>query len=264
MKVVLFCGGLGTRLRDYSDAVPKPMVTIGARPIMWHLMRYYAHYGHTEFILCLGYKSEAIKEYFLDYREWLSNDFILTAGGRELELLARDIDDWKITFVDTGINASIGERLKAVERHLDGEDVFLANYSDGLSDLPLDDYVATFLDQDKVASFVAVQSTQSFHMVDIENGGDVTGIAPVGQSDIWVNGGFFVLRKEIFEYLRPGEDLVFEPFQRLIEQRKLWAYRYPGFWMAMDTFKDKQALDERYDTGDAPWVVWKPASAPAT
>jgi glucose-1-phosphate cytidylyltransferase len=262
MKVVLFCGGLGTRLRDYSESVPKPMAKIGHRPILWHVMRYYAYFGHTEFILCLGYKSEVIKEYFLDYREWLSNDFVLSEGGRRVHLLNRDIDDWEITFVDTGVNTSIGQRLKAVEGYLEGEEVFMANYSDGLTDLWLPDYLDCFLAQKKIASFLAVRSTQSFHVASIDGEGLVTSIDPLSDSGIWINGGFFVFRREMFEYLNEGEDLVFEPFQRLIIAQQLWAYRYHGFWTAMDTFKDKRALDDLYEHGAAPWEVWK-NTAPA-
>ena len=257
VKVVLFCGGLGTRLRGYADSVPKPMATIGYRPILWHVMRYYAYFGHTDFILCLGYKSEVIKEYFLEYREWLSNDFVLADGGRDVRLLNRDIDDWTITFVDTGVNTSIGQRLKAVEPHLRDEAVFLANYSDGLTDLWLPDYLDCFLAQDAIAGFLAVRSTQSFHVASIDATGFVTGIDPLSDSEIWSNGGFFVFRREMFEYLGEGEDLVYEPFERLIARQQLWAHRYRGFWTAMDTFKDKQALDDLYEHGAAPWEVWK-------
>ncbi len=257
MKVVLFCGGLGTRLRDYSDAIPKPMVTIGHRPILWHIMKYYAHFGHREFILCLGYKSEVIKNYFLNYNEALSNDFVLSHGGREVHLLNSDIDDWKITFVDTGVTSSIGQRLKAVEHHLGGEEVFLANYSDGLTNLWLPTYIDHFLEKDKVASFLAVRSTQSFHVVSIEDGGIVSRVDPLSESDIWVNGGFFAFKQDIFSYLHEKEDLVFQPFERLIRMQQLIAYKYDGFWTAMDTFKDRQALEARYELDDAPWELWK-------
>ena len=258
VKVVLFCGGLGTRLREYSDAVPKPMVNIGNRPVLWHVMKYYAHYGHKDFILCLGYKADVIKDYFLNYNEWVSNDFVLTDGGREMQLLGTDIDDWTITFVDTGLNASIGERLKAVEPYLRGEDVFLANYSDGLSDLPLPAYIERFHRSDKVASFLAVHSTQSWHVANFDEAGVVSGMTPLSKSDILINGGYFIFRQEIFSYLKDGEDLVFEPFERLIEAEKLMAHKYEGFWEAMDTFKDKQALDALYESNShAPWEVWK-------
>jgi glucose-1-phosphate cytidylyltransferase len=257
MKVVLFCGGLGTRLREYSDAVPKPMVPIGHRPILWHVMKYFAHFGHNEFILCLGYKSDAIKDYFLNYNEAMSNDFVLSQGGRDVHLLASDIDDWKITFIDTGINASIGERLKAVEPHLQGEEMFLANYSDGLTDLWLPEYLEHFEKSGRLASFLAVQSTQSFHVAQLDADGTVTRIEPLSQSDLWINGGFFAFRSGIFEHLRRGEDLVAEPFARLMAQRELIAFRHRGFWMAMDTFKDKQALDSLYEGGNAPWEIWR-------
>src|SRR5713101_8182639 len=137
MKVVLFCGGLGMRLRDYSETIPKPMVTIGYRPILWHVMKYYAHFGYKDFVLCLGHRGDVIKDYFLNYSETLSNDFVLSEGGKKLDLMASDIHDWKITFVDTGLKSNIGQRLKAVERIVGDEPEFLANYSDGLSDLPL-------------------------------------------------------------------------------------------------------------------------------
>ena len=137
MKVVLFCGGLGMRLREYSETIPKPMVNIGYRPILWHVMKYYAHYGHKDFILCLGYRADAIKNYFLNYNECASNDFVLSGGGKKLQLFNSDIHDWRITFADTGINSNIGQRLKAVEKYLEGEEEFLANYSDGLTDMPL-------------------------------------------------------------------------------------------------------------------------------
>src|SRR4051812_32379317 len=137
MKVVLFCGGLGMRMREFSEAVPKPMVPIGYRPILWHVMKYYAHHGHKDFILCLGYKADVIKNYFLEYNECLSNDFVLSKGAKNIELLGRDIDDWNITFVDTGLTSNVGMRLRAVQKHLKGEEMFLANYTDGLSDVPL-------------------------------------------------------------------------------------------------------------------------------
>ena len=263
MKVVLFCGGQGTRLREYSDAVPKPMVPIGHRPILWHVMKYFAHFGHNEFILCLGYKSDAIKDYFLNYNEALSNDFVLSQGGRDVHLLASDIDEWKISFIDTGINASIGERLKAVESHLQGEEMFLANYSDGLTDLRLPDYLEHFKKSGRIASFLAVQSTQSFHVAQLDSDGTVTQIEPLSESDLWINGGFFAFRAEIFDHLGRGEDLVAEPFSRLMAQRELIAFRHRGFWMAMDTFKDKQALDNLYERGDAPWEIWRRSPAQA-
>jgi len=256
MKVVLFCGGAGMRLRGYSDDVPKPMVQIGTRPILWHLMKYYAHYGHTDFIVCLGYKGNVIKDYFLHYDESVSNDFVWSQGGKKIQLLNRDIDDWTITFVETGANATIGERLKAVEPHLKGEELFLANYSDGLSDVSLPRLIETFAGSQAIASLLLVQPTASFDIVSTDPAGQVQGICPLSGSDIWINGGYFVLRKEIFDYIQPGDELVREPFQRLIGKNALLAQKYTGFWQCMDTFKDKQRLEE-LNQGAAPWKVWR-------
>jgi glucose-1-phosphate cytidylyltransferase len=255
VKVVLFCGGLGMRLRDYSDTIPKPMVNIGFRPILWHVMKYYAHFGYKDFILCLGYKADVVKSYFRNYDESVSNDFIL--DGNELTLLNSDIHDWKISFIDTWINANVGQRLKAVEPLLEGEEAFLANYTDGLSDLDLNAYVDDALGTGKTASFLCVRPTQTFHVVSVRDGGTVSNIAPVTQSDVWINSGFFVLRPEIFEVIHQGEDLVVEPFHRLIEQEQLYAHKYTGFWTAMDTFRDKDRLDQMHASGDAPWEVWR-------
>jgi glucose-1-phosphate cytidylyltransferase len=261
MKVVLFCGGMGMRLRDYSDAIPKPLVPIGPRPILWHLMKYYAHYGHRDFILCLGWQGQAIKEFFLKYDECSSNDFTLAPGG-QVRLLGSDIQDWHITFVDTGQTSSIGQRLRAVEPYLRGEPWFLANYADGLTDLPLPELIETAQRRDSVATFLGVRPSQSFHLV--ESGPDrlVNHIEPIDQSNLRMNGGFFVLKHEIFEYLQPGEDLVAQPFMRLIQDRLLSVHHHDGFWACMDTFKEKQNLDELYARGEGPWEVWKRA-APA-
>jgi glucose-1-phosphate cytidylyltransferase len=257
MKVVLFCGGLGTRLKEYSDTIPKPMVEIGYRPIMWHLMKYYASYGHTEFILCLGYRGDVIKNYFLNYNECLSNDFVLSEGGRTVQLLNQDISDWTITFVDTGLNTNIGQRLLAVRQYLDDDEYFMANYADGLSDLYLPGYIEQFYRHGKVASFLCVQPSQSFHVVSLQASGEVTNILPVQDADLWINGGYFIFRRDIFDYIREGEELVVEPFQRLIDRQQLVAYRNPGFWACMDTFKEKRMFDERIARGDTPWAVWE-------
>jgi glucose-1-phosphate cytidylyltransferase len=256
MKVVLFCGGMGTRLKEYSETIPKPMVDIGYRPIIWHLMKYYAHYGHRDFILCLGYKGDYIKNYFLNYDECLSNDFVMSKGGHQIHLYNSDIEDWTITFVDTGLRGNIGRRLKAVEKYLEGEEVFMANYTDGLADLPLPQYLDHFYQYDKVASFIAVKPSQSFHVVKMGEGSEVASIEPVTQSDMRINAGFFVFKKEIFNYMREGEELVQEPFYRLIAEKQLIAYRYDGFWACMDTFKEKQMFDDMYRSGDMPWAVW--------
>jgi glucose-1-phosphate cytidylyltransferase len=256
MKVVLFCGGLGMRLRDYAESVPKPMVPIGYRPILWHLMKYYSHFGHRDFILCLGYRGDAIKHYFLNYEEYTTNDFVLTNGGQTRRLLSRDIEDWRITFVDTGIKANVGERLVAVRKHLEGEDIFLANYADGLTSLELPDQVSHFESTDAVASFLSVKPNLSYHFVESDKNGSVTSIRNIAESGIRVNGGFFVLRNEIFDFIEPGDELVVEPFRRLMKARRLIAYPYDGFWQAMDTAKDRARIDGLHDAGNPPWQLW--------
>jgi glucose-1-phosphate cytidylyltransferase len=257
MKVVLFCGGLGLRLRDYADHIPKPMVPIGYRPILWHVMKYYAHFGHRDFVLCLGYRGDLIKQYFLNYNECLSNDFVFSGGGKELQLANSDIHDWKITFVDTGISSNVGQRLVAVEKYLSNEDVFLANYCDGLTDLHFPSYLEYARKQDTVATFASVRPSLSYHVVRTAASGLVTDINDLRRADIRINGGLFVFKRDIFKYIRRGEELVSEPFQRLIQARQLAAYEYDGYFAAMDTFKDKQQLDDLYEIGDAPWEIWK-------
>ena len=257
MKVVLFCGGQGLRLREYSDAIPKPMVMVGYRPILWHVMRYFAHFGHREFILCLGYKADVIKNYFLHYDEALSNDFVLSGNGA-IELLQRDIDDWRISFVDTGLNSNVGQRLQAVRRHL-GDEPFLANYGDVLTDAPLDQRIERFLAGDKVASIMCVRpASYSFHVVRLGQDDLVDRIADIGTSDLWINGGYFIFRPEIFDYIQPGEELVQEPFARLIEERRLQGDAYEGYWAPMDTLKEVQALQSAFDSGRPPWALWQP------
>ncbi|MEM9414123.1 MAG: glucose-1-phosphate cytidylyltransferase [Planctomycetota bacterium] len=257
MKVVLFCGGMGMRMRAAGEATPKPMVPVGARPIIWHVMKYYAHFGHRDFILCLGWQAGAIKDYFLNYEESVSNDFVLHGNGKGVELLSSDIDDWTITFVDTGIKSNLGERLCAVRHHLAGEETFLANYTDGVSDLHLPGMIEFHRQRGAVASFVSVRPQQSFHMVDLEEDGRVERIKTISQSDVWINGGFFVFEQSIFDYIKPGEELVMEPFDRLTREGKLYTIRHNGFWGCMDTYKEKQVLDDLVERGDAPWELWK-------
>lgn len=258
MKVVLFCGGAGMRLRGYSEDVPKPMVTIGARPVLWHVMKYYAHFGHKDFVLCLGYKASVIKNYFLQYEESVSNDFVLSKGGRQLDFMQRDIDDWRITFVDTGQHSTIADRLRLIEPYVKDEQIFLANYSDGLTDYPLPKLIDEFSRRDSYASFLSVQPrTSSLDTVQLDANGSVRAIRCMKDSNVWVNGGYFVLRNDVFRYLKPSEEFVYEPMQRMIAEQRVWSERYEGFWQCMDTFKDKQILDELEASGSAPWCLWK-------
>lgn len=253
MKVVIFCGGLGIRMGEETQRIPKPMITVGGRPILWHIMKWYAAWGHTEFVLCLGYRGESIKEYFLGYNEALSNDFILSNGGRDVHLLGSDISDWKITFVDTGMHSTIAERLLAVAPYLSGEEYFLATYGDGLTDAPLSEMIERLRASGKTGLFICVRPVFNAHVIDADDEGIVRSVEDMQEAEVWINGGFMVLRRDILDQINPGEELVVEPFQRLIERGELIAYRYEGFWEPMDTIKDKQRLDALADSGKAPW-----------
>ena len=256
MKVVIFCGGLGLRMRSQIDSAPKPMMGVGDRPVLWHIMRYYAHFGHTEFILCLGHGASSVKQYFLNYQETESNDFVLTKGGQNVDLLQSDISEWRISFVDTGIETSIGERLRRVRHLLEDDDVFLANYGDVLTDAPMDRIVDDFLASDAIASLLAVPPQASFHVVGVDDDSRVNGITQVATMPMWVNGGFFVLRREVFDVLGPDEDLVEDAFGRLAAQGRLQAVRHDGFWAPMDTLKERSQLEALERSGRAPWKLW--------
>jgi glucose-1-phosphate cytidylyltransferase len=247
------------RLREYSERIPKPLAEVGPRPLLWHLMKYYSHFGYSDFVLCLGYGADAIKTYFAEYKEYLSNDFTLTDGGKTFELHGRDIKNWRITFVDTGLHANLGQRLLAVRDYVAGEEVFLANYADGLSDLNCKEYVDNFIQRNKVASFISVAVPQTYHIVHADAEGFATKLEHVAESATRVNGGFFAFQQRIFDYIKPGEELVVEPFARLITERQLMAIPFNGFWRSMDTFKDKIELDELVTKGLAPWQVWRQA-----
>jgi glucose-1-phosphate cytidylyltransferase len=239
MKVVLFCGGIGLRIRAAAPTLPKPIVPIGGRPILWHIMRYYAHFGHRDFILCLGYKGDVIRDYFAR----------LPRGGSE---------DWNITYVDGGVEANVGQRLRAVRPYVEGERMFLANYADTLTDVPLPEVVDRLASSLATAAFVCARPSYTFHMVSFADDGRVGDLIDVGKADIWINGGYFAFRPKIFDYIEDGEDLVEEPFRRLVQRGELLAYPYEGFWLPMDTLKEKQALDVLAASDPAPWEVWKP------
>jgi glucose-1-phosphate cytidylyltransferase len=261
MKVVLFCGGFGLRMREASDRVPKPLIPVGNEPILLHIMKYYAHYGHREFILCLGYQADVIKEYFLTGRDDVLDGLVLARDGWAPDELWRETRDWRVTFVDTGLHANIGQRLRAVREHVAHDELFLANYSDVLTDAPLTAMIAGVREQDAVASFLAVKPTYSFHVVSFDEGQHVRNIEAVSESSVWVNGGYFVLRPAIFDYLGPEDELVEAPFRRLIAEQKLLGYRHTGFWAPMDTLKDRQNLNGLFETGRRPWAVWEHRAA---
>jgi len=254
VKVVIFCGGLGVRMGVETQRVPKPMIKIGGRPIFWHIMRYYAAWGRNDFVLCLGYKGDVVKRYFLEYNGAMLNDFVLdrNGDGMKLELLSRDLEEWRITFVDTGLSSTIGERLKAVAPYL-ADDVFLATYGDGLTDAPLPLLIDSFLASGKTAQFLCVPPQHNTHLVSLNGDGEVLAVEEMSRSYVRINGGFFVFRREIVDLIEPGDELLDETFARLIAAQDLAAYSYDGFFAMMDTIKDRQMLETMHETGQAPW-----------
>ena len=266
MKVVLFCGGLGMRMRADNQSLPKPMMPIGSRPVLWHIMRYFAHFGHTEFILCLGHGANAVKDYFLDYRETASNDFVLTKGGQHVDMLSTDISDWTITFIDTGMDTPIGERLRRVRPYLEGDEYFLANYGDVLTDAPMNDLIDQFDGPTRSRSSSPSSPQDSFHVVETDDEGRVTDLVPAGDLPFRINGGYFVLRQGIFDYLDEGEDLVMDGCVKAAKDGKTRAVPYDGFWAPMDTLKERTHLEDLYRRGCSPWALWRdqpnPGGAP--
>ena len=251
MKVVLFCGGMGTRIREYSEAVPKPMIPIGHQPILWHVMNYYSEYGHKDFVLCLGYKANTVKDFFLNNKQQSYADVIVE--GSKIEMLGAREEDWRVAMIDTGVWRNIGSRLWCVREHVQNEEIFLANYSDGLSNVNLDDMVAKFKASDAVACFLAVHPPVTYHIANIADDGNVQAFLTSDNSTIWINGGFFLLKPAIFDYMSDGEELVEAPFARLIAENKLMAYKHEGFWRSMDTLRDRQVLEDMIEKGDMPW-----------
>lgn len=256
MKVVLFCGGLELRLHPSTESIPKPLVSVGGKPVLLLLMKYYSYFGHKDFILCLGYKGDEIKKFFLDYDECLSGDFVLSNGDKKQKLFKSDIEDWKITFAETGMNSPLGERLRIAKKYLDNEETFLANYSDGLTDMYLPNMIKFFSKRSKIGCLITVKPSVVFHYVSTNKDGYVKNICQLNQTSLRINGGFFIFKNQIFDYINPGEDLVNEPFERLIKKRELIAYKYNGFWASLDTYKDKQRLDELASKNTSFWEIW--------
>lgn len=253
MKVVLFCGGLGTRIRDYSEAIPKPMIPVGHQPILLHIMQYYSRFGHRDFVLCLGYKANVIREYFRDFDPSAYSDCVISEFGKKVEILGPQPPDWRISLVDTGMWRNIGQRLMAVKHLVQDEDYFLANYSDGLTDAPIPEMIDRLKKSNAVGLFVAVRPPFNFHLAEFGDDGLVSRMRSNQQSDIWINGGYFVFSNKIFDYIQDGEELVLEPFNRLIAEQRLIAFKHEGFWRAMDTLQDKRVLEEMVEKGSMPW-----------
>jgi len=254
MKVVLFCGGYGMRMRDGVSDLPKPMHQVGPRPLIWHVMRYYAHFGHKDFILCLGYGAHHIKDFFLNYDETASNDFVLHEGA--VELMGSDIQDWTITFAHTGLDSPIGERLRRVRKHVEGEEMFLANYADVLTDAPLNSMIERFRTSSMVGGLLAVPPQSAFHCVNLGEGDEISSITTLQEMPLWENGGSLMFRAEVFEHIEEDCDLIGDVCAPLAKQGQMMAVRHRGFWHPADTVKERTALEAAYQSGTRPWMLW--------
>lgn len=255
MKTVILCGGKGTRMREETEFRPKPLVPVGDRPILWHIMKLYAFYGFHDFILCAGYKSDMIKRYFMEMR-WLNNDFTVRTGGGDVCYHTGNEEDWSVTIVDTGQEAQTGTRIRRIEPYLDSDE-FLLTYGDGLSDVDLNALIARHRQAGKIATLTGVSPVSPFGVLQVQDG-NVTEFREKPVLEDVVNGGFMVLDRRVFQYI-PETDCAFErePLHRLAEDSELAVYRHSGFWTAVDTSKDVERVNRLWSGGEAPWKVWK-------
>jgi glucose-1-phosphate cytidylyltransferase len=257
MKTVILCGGQGTRLREETEYRPKPMVEIGGRPILWHIMKIYGYHGFTEFVLCLGYRGNTIREYFLNYQSMVT-DFSIelgSEGGRIRYHNDHDERDFSVTLADTGPDTMTGGRLKRVERYID-EDCFMLTYGDGLADIDLRSLLAFHNSHGRIATVTAIRPFSRFGGLEITPNGTVAQFREKPRTEEWISGGFFVFRREVFEYLDENCILEQEPLSNLARDRELMAYRHDGFWYAMDTYRDFLYLNDLWGRGNAPWQIW--------
>ena len=258
MKVIILCGGLGTRLREETEFRPKPMVPVGGRPILWHIMKIYAHYNLREFILCLGYRGSAIKEYFLNY-EAMNNDFTVTLGRAASfqQHGTHDEKDFRVTLADTGVQTMTGGRVKRVERYVDG-DTFMVTYGDGLADVDIPRLLEFHRAHGKLATVTTVRPVSRFGTLDMDSDGRVKRFAEKPQAEGWISAGFFVFNRRVFDYFDGGDACIMEhePLERLALDNQLVAYRHGGFFFAMDTYREYETLNKIWDSGNAPWKIW--------
>jgi glucose-1-phosphate cytidylyltransferase len=256
MKVVLLAGGLGTRLREETEFRPKPMVSVGSRPILWHIMRAYAHQGHQEFIVCAGYRGEIIKEYFREFQSEVS-DFTVSLGSMgSIKFHDAFVEEgWQVTVADTGLNTMTGGRLYKARKYLDTE-TFMCTYGDGLANVDIKALLEFHQSHGRVATVTAVRPVSRFGVLDLSQSGEVEHFREKPQADGWVNAGFFVFNREVFNYLEEKSILENEPMAALARAGQLMAFRHDGFWQPMDTYREFSLLNELWDSGNAPWKVW--------
>jgi glucose-1-phosphate cytidylyltransferase len=258
MKVVIFAGGLGTRISEETGTRPKPMVDIGGKPILWHIMKVYSHYGYDDFIICLGYKGYLIKEYFMHY--FLHNsDITIEVGKNKMEVHSSNTESFKVTLVDTGLDTKTAGRLKQVRKYI-GEEEFMLTYGDGVADINIPELIAFHRSHGKIATVTAIQPEARFGGMVLDKEGAVVHFKEKPKGDgKWINGGFFVLRPEVFKYLEgPKDDVMWEdaPMESLSNDRQLVAYRHPGFWKCMDAMRDKIELETLWQNDQAKWKIW--------
>lgn len=259
MKVVILAGGLGTRISEESHLKPKPMITIGEQPILWHIMKYYSHYGFQEFIICCGYKGYVIKEYFADYYLHRSDVTFDFADGNKMIVHENVAEPWKVTLVDTGMHAQTGSRVKQVQKYI-GNEPFMLTYGDGVSNVDLHALLAKHNEVGSVATLTAIQPGSRFGVLEMDESGNK--IVGFREKDIedggWINGGFMVMQPEIFNYLSENDNCILErvPLETLAKEGKLGIHKHYGYWQCMDTQRDKYFLETRWSNGTAPWKVW--------
>jgi glucose-1-phosphate cytidylyltransferase len=255
IPVVILCGGMGTRLREETEYKPKPMVEIGGKPIIWHIMKIYAHYGFNEFILCLGYKGSIIKEYFFNY-DLMCNDCTVQLGQESRIAFQNNHPEqnFKVTLVDTGLHTMTGGRIKRIEKYIN-TDTFMVTYGDGLADINLEKLTAFHHSHNKIATLTATRPPSRFGILDLGDGGKVNRFREKVGTE-WINGGFFVFNRKVFDYLEQDSTLEHAPLEKMADGGQLMAYRHEGFWIGMDTYREYEMLNQMWDLEKAPWKVW--------
>ncbi|MBP2656374.1 MAG: Glucose-phosphate cytidylyltransferase [Firmicutes bacterium] len=257
MKVVILAGGLGTRISEESHLKPKPMITIGEAPILWHIMKYYSFYGINEFVICCGYRGYVIKEYFADYYLHRSDVTFNFSNNNDIEVHSNVAEPWKVTVVDTGLHTQTGGRVKRIQKYI-GNDTFMLTYGDGVSDVNINELISFHKQHKKIATLTAIQLSGKFGVLEIDDNQTITRFTEKGKEDGgWINGGFMVLEPQIFEYLQEDSTILErKPFERLTELGMLAAYKHHGFWQCMDTLRDRNLLEGLWSSGQARWKVW--------
>lgn len=257
MKAVILAGGFGTRLSEATNLIPKPMVEIGGKPILWHIMKTYSHYGINDFIICCGYKGYVIKEYFANYFRH-NSDIIVDLAENSMTVLDNFAEPWKVTMIDTGLNTMTGGRIKRIQKYIDNEP-FLLTYGDGVADINIEDTINFHKNSKKLLTVTAYKPSGKFGALDIDQNGDVSSFMEKPEGDgNWINAGYFICQPEVFDYITQGDKTIFErsPLENIAKEGKMNAFKHKGFWKPMDTLRDNIELNEMWEKGEAPWKVW--------